>query len=115
MGSTFVTVTRRAGRTIIGVLSARSDAAGVAGLLGGLGAFAASIALGTALVGVAGLAGPVAAATGIVAGSGGAARCGRRPRGFELRDLQTNCGGGLSDSICPCPGHSPQAIIGLHH
>src|SRR4051812_37105994 len=42
-GWSYVTVARRGGRTTIGVLSARGDAAAVAGTVGGLGAFFGAI------------------------------------------------------------------------
>ena len=71
-GTTFVTITRRGGQTVIAVMSARTEAAGVTATLGGFGAFAGSVAVATMLTGIAGLAGPVAAAAGIVAGGGGA-------------------------------------------
>lgn len=69
-GSTHVTVARRGGRTTIGVLSARTDAAAVAGVLGVTGAVLGSLGAGFALAATAGLVAPVAAAAGIVAGSG---------------------------------------------
>jgi hypothetical protein len=71
-GTTFVSITRRGGRTIVGVMSARTDAAAATATLGGLGVLAASIAVGTALAGIVGIAGPIAAAAGIAAGGGGA-------------------------------------------
>ena len=71
-GWSYVSVARRGGRTTIGVLSARSDAAVVAGTVGGLGAFFGSLALGAALVGIVSVAAPVAAAAGIGLAMGGA-------------------------------------------
>jgi hypothetical protein len=72
LGTTFVTVTRRGGRTTIGVLCARTDAAGVTWTLGGFGAIAGSAALATALIAGAGITGPVAAALAIAGGGSGA-------------------------------------------
>ena len=71
-GTTFVSITRRGGRTIVGVMSARTDAAAATATVGGLGVLAASIAAGVALASVVGIAGPIAAAAGIAAGGGGA-------------------------------------------
>ena len=76
-GTTFVSITRRGGRTIVGVMSARTDAAVATATLGGLGVIAASLAVGSALVGIAGIAGPIAAAAGIFGGGGGAAMLAR--------------------------------------
>jgi hypothetical protein len=76
-GTTFVSITRRGGRTIVGVMSARTDAAAATATLGGLGVIGASIAVGSALVGIAGIAGPIAAAAGIFGGGGGAAMLAR--------------------------------------
>ncbi|MGQ0650408.1 MAG: hypothetical protein ACT4P7_22950 [Gemmatimonadaceae bacterium] len=45
-GATYVTVTRRGGRTTIGVLSARSDAAALTGVFAAVGAVVGSIGLG---------------------------------------------------------------------
>ena len=69
-GWTYVTVARRGGRTTIGVLSARTDAAAVTWIAGGLGAFFGSIGLAAALVGTVGLAAPIAVAAPIGAGAG---------------------------------------------
>jgi hypothetical protein len=71
-GTSFVSITRRGGRTIVGVMSARTDAAAATATLGGLGVLAASIAAGAALVGIVGVAGPIAAAAGIAGGGGSA-------------------------------------------
>jgi len=71
-GMTFVTVTRRGGRTTIGVLSARTDAAGVTWTLGGMGAIAGSAALATVLVAVVGMTGPAVGALAIAGGGSGA-------------------------------------------
>lgn len=68
-GSTHVTVTRRAGRTMIGVLSARTDAVAVAGVLGVTGAVVASVGLGIALA-TAGLVAPLAAVAGTIGATG---------------------------------------------
>jgi hypothetical protein len=71
-GWNYVTVARRGGRTTIGVLSARSDAAAVVGTVGGLGAFFGSIGVGAALVATVGLAGPLAVAVGMGVATSGA-------------------------------------------
>jgi hypothetical protein len=71
-GSTFVTVARRGGRTTISVVSARTDAAGVAVLVGGMGTFFGSIGLTATLVTTGGLLAPMGLAVpvGAVAGIG---------------------------------------------
>lgn len=69
-GATHVTVTRRGGRTTIGVLSARTDAAATVGVLGGTGAVLGSLGLGVALFATGALVGPLAAVAGIVGASG---------------------------------------------
>jgi len=69
-GSTHVTVTRRGRRTTIGVLSARTDAAAVTGVLGVTGAVFGSVGLGIALATTAGLMAPLAAVAGIVGATG---------------------------------------------
>jgi hypothetical protein len=71
-GSNYVTVARRGGRTTIAVLSARTDAALVAWMVGGVGAFFGSLGLGAALVGAVSVAAPIAAAAGIGAAMSGA-------------------------------------------
>lgn len=71
-GTSFVSITRRGGRTIVGVMSARTDAAAATATVGGLGVLAASIAVGVALASIVGIAGPIAAAAGIAGGGGGA-------------------------------------------
>ncbi|MFL5608378.1 MAG: hypothetical protein ACJ8AD_18130 [Gemmatimonadaceae bacterium] len=71
-GSCYVTVARRGGRTTIGVLSARSDAATVAGTVGGLSAFFGAIGIGMVLVNPVGLAGPLAAIAGVGLATSGA-------------------------------------------
>jgi hypothetical protein len=70
-GATYVTVTRRGGRTTIGVLSARTDAAAVSGVLGATAAVLGSVGLGFALVATAGLVAPLAAVAGTVGATGG--------------------------------------------
>ena len=70
-GSTHVTVTRRGGRTTIGVLSARTDAAAVTGVLGVTGAVLGSLGLGFALAATAGLVAPLAAVAGVVGATSG--------------------------------------------
>lgn len=72
MGSTFVTVTRRGGRTIMAVMSARTDAAGVTWTLGGFGAIAGSVAVTSALFQMLAFSPPLATAVGVLAGGGGA-------------------------------------------
>lgn len=47
-GTSFVSITRRGGRTIVGVMSARTDAAAATATLGGLGVIASSVAAGVA-------------------------------------------------------------------
>ncbi|MBW8768185.1 MAG: hypothetical protein JF589_00340 [Gemmatimonadetes bacterium] len=71
MGWSYVSVARRGGRTTIGVLSLRTDAAGVAGSLAGTGAVLGSLGLGAAAVSLVSVAAPIAAATGIGAALGG--------------------------------------------
>jgi hypothetical protein len=71
-GSNYVTVARRGGRTTIAVLSARTDAALVTWMVGGVGAFFGSLGLGAALVGAVSVAAPIAAAAGIGAAMSGA-------------------------------------------
>ena len=71
-GATFVTITRRAGRTTLAVLSARTDAAGVTWTLGGFGAIAGSVAVTSALFQLLALSPPLATAAGVIAGGGGA-------------------------------------------
>jgi hypothetical protein len=70
-GATYVTVTRRAGRTTIGVLSARTDAAAVTGVLGVTGAVLGSVGLGAALAVAGGLVAPLAIVAGTVGATGG--------------------------------------------
>jgi hypothetical protein len=70
-GATYVTVTRRSGRTTIGVLSARTDAAALAGVLGVTGAVLGSLGLGIVFVATAGLMAPLAAVVGTVGATGG--------------------------------------------
>ena len=65
-GTTYVTVTRSGGHTTIGVLSTRTDAAAVTGVLGVTGAVFGSVGLGIALFATGGLAAPLAAVAGIV-------------------------------------------------
>ena len=72
LGTTFVTITRRGGQTIVAVMCARTDAAGVTATLGGFGAIAGSAALATVLIAMVGLAGPLAAAAAIAGGGSGA-------------------------------------------
>ena len=72
VGWTFVTVSRRGGRTTIGVLHARTDLAGLVGMLGVFGAFGASAGLAAVLVGAMGLAGPLVTVGAIAGGSGSA-------------------------------------------
>jgi len=69
-GTTFVSVARRGGRTTISALSTRSDAAGAAVTVSGLGAFAGSMGLSVALVTAGELLAPtaLAAPVGVVAG-----------------------------------------------
>ena len=69
-GHSYVTVARRAGRTTIGILSARSDSLALAGTVGGVGAFFGSIGIGMALVSTGVLAGPLAAIAGVAIASG---------------------------------------------
>ena len=71
LGATYVTVTRRGGRTTIGVLTARTDAAAVAGALGVTGAIIGSVGLGAILVVTGSLAAPLAAVAGIAGATGG--------------------------------------------
>ena len=71
-GLSYVTVARRGGRTTIGVLSTRTDAAAVAGTVGGLGAFFGSVGVASALVGTVGLTAPLAVAAGMGVAMGGA-------------------------------------------
>ena len=72
LGTSWVTVARRGGRTTIGILNWRSDAAGVAVTVSGMGAFFSSIALSAGLVTSMELAAPIALAApvGVVAGIG---------------------------------------------
>jgi hypothetical protein len=72
MGKTYVTVTRRGGRTTVSVMSARTDAVGLAWTLGGSGAILASIGVTMSLGQVVGgtLADPIVAAAGIAGGFG---------------------------------------------
>lgn len=65
LGWSYVTVARRGGRTTIGVLAARTDAAAATAMFGGLGAFFGSLGLGAATVSLVSVAAPVAAAAGI--------------------------------------------------
>jgi hypothetical protein len=71
-GWSYVTVARRGGRTTLGVLSVRADAAAVTVTLGGTGAFLGSLALGSAAVSLVSVAAPVAAAAGIGVAMAGA-------------------------------------------
>ena len=70
-GWTHATVTRRGGRTTIGVLSTRPDAIALIGTAGAMGTIFGSFGLTAALAAVAGLADPIAALIGIVGGTGG--------------------------------------------
>ena len=70
-GATYVTVTRRGGRTTIGVLSARTDAAALTGVAGMTAAVLGSIGLGIALFMTAGMVAPAAAVVGTVGAAGG--------------------------------------------
>ena len=71
LGATFVTITRRGGRTTIGTLSKHTDAAELTWTLGGFGAIAGSFVVTSALLQIFALAPPLATAAGIVAGGGG--------------------------------------------
>ena len=66
-----MSITRRQGHTHIGILSARTDAAAVTGVLGGVGAVLGSIGLGAVLVATAGLAVPLAGIVGMLGATGG--------------------------------------------
>ena len=72
LGWNYVTVARRGGRTTIGVLSTRTDAAGLAVTVSGMGALLGSVGLTGALVTATSLAAPIAVAVpvGVVAGVG---------------------------------------------
>ena len=76
-GWNYVTVARRGGRTTIGVLTARTDAAIATATFAGMGALFGSVALSAALVGTGSLlapivlAAPVGAVTGIGLATGG--------------------------------------------
>jgi hypothetical protein len=78
MGWSYVTVARRGGRTTIAALTTRSDAAGAAVTVSGLGAFAGSVGLSAALVTTAelwastALAAPVGVVAGIALATSGA-------------------------------------------
>jgi hypothetical protein len=67
MGTTDVSIARRGGRTIISVLTGRTDAAGATATFSGFGALGLS-ALGMSLVGVAGLVGPAVPLIGVLGG-----------------------------------------------
>ena len=69
-GATHVTVTRRGGRTTIGVLSDRSDSAAVTVVAGVTGALLGSLGLGIGLAATAGVVAPLAAAAGIAGATG---------------------------------------------
>jgi hypothetical protein len=71
LGWNYVTVARRGGRTTIGVLSARSDAAAATVTFAGMGAIFGSGGLVAALSSIAGLADPLAAIAGIGLGTTG--------------------------------------------
>jgi hypothetical protein len=71
LGAEYVTITRRGGRTTISVLSARTDAAALTGVLGVTGAVLGSVALGFAIFATGGIIAPVAAAAGVASGTGG--------------------------------------------
>jgi hypothetical protein len=64
MGSTHVTITRRAGRTTVIVMKAQSDAAALMGVAGGFGVLLGSVGLGAVIMGTGGLAAPLAALAG---------------------------------------------------
>jgi hypothetical protein len=70
-GHTYVSVARRGGRTMIGILSERVDAVALTWLTGGLGALFGSLGIGSALVATVGLAGPLAAIAGVGIAGGG--------------------------------------------
>ena len=72
LGWNYVTVARRGGRTTIGVLSTRSDAAVLAVTVSGVGTLLGSVGLAGALVAATSLAAPIAVAApvGVVAGIG---------------------------------------------
>ena len=67
---TYVSVSRRGGRTTIGVLDPRTESASVVGILGAFGAVAASAGLATALVGGVGLEGALVPIGAIAGGAG---------------------------------------------
>lgn len=71
LGTSYVTVTRRGGRTTISILNWRSDAAAATWSLGWVGAFFGSLGVGAALGGAVGLAAPIAALGGIGLATGG--------------------------------------------
>lgn len=71
-GWTHVSVTRRGGRTTIGVLNPRTDAAGVVATLGGMGAIFGSAGLATVLVQGVGLDGAIVPLGAIAGGIGSA-------------------------------------------
>ena len=71
-GWTYVSVSRRAGRTTIGLLHPRTDAAGAVAGLGIVGALAASAGVAAVLVGALGLAGPLVTIGAIAGGTGSA-------------------------------------------
>ena len=71
LGWNYVTVGRRGGRTTIGVLSARSDAAAATATFAGMGAIFGSGGLTAALSSIGGLADPLAAIVGIGLGTTG--------------------------------------------
>jgi hypothetical protein len=70
MGSTHVTVTRRAGSTTISVLSSKFDAAALTVIPGAMGAVLGPFGVGTALVAL-GLPAPIAGVAGVVGAVGG--------------------------------------------
>jgi hypothetical protein len=72
LGWNYVTVARRGGRTTISVLSTRTDAAGLAVTISGMGALLGSVGLTAALVGTGAHLAPIvlAAPVGVVAGIG---------------------------------------------
>ena len=71
MGATFVSITRRGGRTIVGVLSEHTEAAAVTWMVGGFGAIGGSVFVTSALFQLLALAPPLATAAGVIAGGGG--------------------------------------------
>lgn len=68
-GTTSVTIARRGGRTMISLVSTRTDSAALVGTLGGTGGVLGAMALGT---GLATIAGPIALLAGVGIAGGGA-------------------------------------------